>query len=238
MIDPVEAVLAEYPALYADSYGDRLLANGNPLSDNLVSPQHKEGWVRMYASDGTFTGIKASGYNSLDRDRNNWVQIDFTTGFSSWFECNANYVVNRSACYLAYVATTANTLGYYEDPAPNKYVYKVVNGQNTLGGRHSTAQGGDNLDTQALKVNEGDTVLYEIAQHVYPNQNTYLAFDDSFDPCLNITGYGVYNNEWQNVTGSFNWRNSGNRIIAEKNTYRRRKQLPYLPFISLCNCKK
>ena len=57
MIDPVEAVLADYPALYADSYGDRLLANGNPLSDNLVSPQHKEGWVRMYASDGTFTGI-------------------------------------------------------------------------------------------------------------------------------------------------------------------------------------
>ena len=166
--------------------------------------------------DGTFTGIKASGYNSSDNDRNNWVQIDFTTGFSSWFECNASYVTGRTANYLAYVATTANTLGYYEDPAPNKYVYKVVNGQNTLGGRHSTAQGGDNLDTQALKVNEGDTVLYEIAQHVYPNQNTYLAFDDSFDPCLNITGYGVYNNEWQNVTGSFNWRNSGNRIIAEK----------------------
>lgn len=46
MIDPVEAVLAEYPALYADSYGDRLLANGNPLSGNLVRPQHKEGWVR------------------------------------------------------------------------------------------------------------------------------------------------------------------------------------------------
>ena len=57
MIDPVEKVLADYPALYANSYGDRLLANGNPLSDNLVSPQHKEGWVRMYASDGTFTGI-------------------------------------------------------------------------------------------------------------------------------------------------------------------------------------
>ena len=62
MIDPVEAVLAEYPALYADSYGDRLLANGNPLSDNLVRPQHKEGWVRMYASDGTlqvfFSGMQ------------------------------------------------------------------------------------------------------------------------------------------------------------------------------------
>ena len=57
MIDPVEKVLADYPALYANSYGDRLLANGNPLSDNLVSPQHKEGWVRMYASDKTFTGI-------------------------------------------------------------------------------------------------------------------------------------------------------------------------------------
>lgn len=57
MIHPVEAVLADYPAIYADSYGDRLLQNGNPLSDNLVSPQHKEGWVRMYASDGTFTGI-------------------------------------------------------------------------------------------------------------------------------------------------------------------------------------
>lgn len=57
MIDPVEKVLADYPVLYANSYGDRLLANGNPLSDNLVSPQHKEGWVCMYASDGTFTGI-------------------------------------------------------------------------------------------------------------------------------------------------------------------------------------
>ena len=57
MIYPVEKVLSDYPALSADSYGDRLLANGNPLSDNLVSSQHKEGWVRMYASDGTFTGI-------------------------------------------------------------------------------------------------------------------------------------------------------------------------------------
>ncbi len=57
LIYPIEEVLADYPALSADSYGDRLLANGNPLSDNLVSPQHKEGWVRMYASDGTFTGI-------------------------------------------------------------------------------------------------------------------------------------------------------------------------------------
>lgn len=57
MIYPVEQVLSGYPALFADSYGDRLLQNGNPLSDNLVSPQHKEGWVRMYASNGSFTGI-------------------------------------------------------------------------------------------------------------------------------------------------------------------------------------
>ena len=57
MVYSVEEVLSGYPALYADSYGDRLLQNGNPLSDNLVSPQHKEGWVRMYASDGSFTGI-------------------------------------------------------------------------------------------------------------------------------------------------------------------------------------
>ena len=56
-IYPVEQVLADYPAVYADSYGDRLLLNGNPLSENLVSPQHKEGLVRMYASDKTFTGI-------------------------------------------------------------------------------------------------------------------------------------------------------------------------------------
>ena len=56
-IYPAEQVLADYPAVYADSYGDRLLLNGNPLSENLVSPQHKEGWVRMYASDKTFTGI-------------------------------------------------------------------------------------------------------------------------------------------------------------------------------------
>lgn len=57
LIYPVEEVLADYPALYANAYGDRLLQNGNPLSEELVSPQHKEGWVRMYASDQTFTGI-------------------------------------------------------------------------------------------------------------------------------------------------------------------------------------
>ena len=54
---PVEEVLAEYPKIQADPYGDRLLQNGNPLSENLVDKQHKEGWVRMYASNGNFTGI-------------------------------------------------------------------------------------------------------------------------------------------------------------------------------------
>lgn len=56
-IYPVEKVLAEYPKIQADPYGDRLLQNGNPLSENLVDEQHKEGWVRMYASNGNFTGI-------------------------------------------------------------------------------------------------------------------------------------------------------------------------------------
>lgn len=56
-IYPVENVVAEYPKIQADSYGDRLLQNGNPLSENLVDEQHKEGWVRMYASNGNFTGI-------------------------------------------------------------------------------------------------------------------------------------------------------------------------------------
>ena len=56
-IYPVENVLAEYPKIQADPYGDRLLQNGNPLSENLVVEQHKEGWVRMYASNGNFTGI-------------------------------------------------------------------------------------------------------------------------------------------------------------------------------------
>ena len=56
-IYPVENVLAEYPKIQADPYGDRLLQNGNPLSENLVDEQHKEGWVRMYASNGNFTGI-------------------------------------------------------------------------------------------------------------------------------------------------------------------------------------
>ena len=56
-IYPVENVLAEYPKIQADPYGDRLLQNGNPLSENLVDEQHKEGRVRMYASNGNFTGI-------------------------------------------------------------------------------------------------------------------------------------------------------------------------------------
>ena len=56
-IYPVENVLAEYPKIQADPYGDRLLQNGNPLSENLVDEQHKEGWVRMYDSNGNFTGI-------------------------------------------------------------------------------------------------------------------------------------------------------------------------------------
>lgn len=56
-ITPVEEVLMEYPVLPAVEMGDRLLANGNPLTENLVREQHKEGWVRACDSTGSFVGI-------------------------------------------------------------------------------------------------------------------------------------------------------------------------------------
>ena len=37
--------------------GDRLLQNGNPLIQELVNENVKEGWVRMYGSTGNFAGI-------------------------------------------------------------------------------------------------------------------------------------------------------------------------------------
>ena len=56
MIDPVEKVLADYPALYADSYGDSFWQMESAVRHLGESPAQR-GWVRMYASDGTFTGI-------------------------------------------------------------------------------------------------------------------------------------------------------------------------------------
>lgn len=53
----VEEVLSSYPSIYARTEGDRLLANGNPLHEGLVKGERTEGWVRMYTSEGIFTGI-------------------------------------------------------------------------------------------------------------------------------------------------------------------------------------
>lgn len=57
LIWSVEEVLKEYPAVKAMPEGDRLLANGNPLGEQLVQNQCRSGWVRMYESRGGFVGI-------------------------------------------------------------------------------------------------------------------------------------------------------------------------------------
>ena len=53
----VEKVLEEYPRVCVRETGDRLLANGNPLSEELLKWQEKDGWVRMCTSEGAFVGI-------------------------------------------------------------------------------------------------------------------------------------------------------------------------------------
>ncbi|MDO4339250.1 MAG: tRNA pseudouridine(55) synthase TruB [Eubacteriales bacterium] len=53
----IEEVLKEYPRICCSSYGDRLLLNGNPLTEELVEGQCQDGWVRMCSSTGSFAGI-------------------------------------------------------------------------------------------------------------------------------------------------------------------------------------
>ena len=54
----VEDVLVEFPRVCCTEEGNRLLANGNPLHEQLiVGPQVKDGWVRMCAHDGSFVGL-------------------------------------------------------------------------------------------------------------------------------------------------------------------------------------
>lgn len=53
----VEDALKEYPRIRSTEAGDRLLANGNPLAEGLVTEESKDGWVRMCFSDGSFVGI-------------------------------------------------------------------------------------------------------------------------------------------------------------------------------------
>jgi tRNA pseudouridine55 synthase len=57
LILPIETVLEEYPRVDCSEAGSRLLSNGNALGEAMVSPQHKEGWVRMYAAGGAFVAI-------------------------------------------------------------------------------------------------------------------------------------------------------------------------------------
>lgn len=53
----IEEVLAEYPRICCEKEGDRLLANGNPLVQAMVSAEERSGWIRMCSSTGTFVGV-------------------------------------------------------------------------------------------------------------------------------------------------------------------------------------
>lgn len=50
-------VLKDYPEIFCTREGDRLLENGNALTEYFVKGGHKEGWVRMCDSQGEFKGI-------------------------------------------------------------------------------------------------------------------------------------------------------------------------------------
>ena len=54
---PVEEVLKEYPGLSCTPEGDRLLLNGNALREEFVNGEAKEEQVRVYTSEGVFTGL-------------------------------------------------------------------------------------------------------------------------------------------------------------------------------------
>ena len=59
MILSPEQVLASFPAMHALEEGRKLLENGNPLPEELLTEPFREGWGRMYTHDGTFVGICA-----------------------------------------------------------------------------------------------------------------------------------------------------------------------------------
>ena len=59
MILSPEQVLASFPAMHALEEGRKLLENGNPLPEELLTEPFREGWGRMYTHDGTFVGIYA-----------------------------------------------------------------------------------------------------------------------------------------------------------------------------------
>ena len=53
----IEEILGEYPRICCKEEGDRLLANGNPLPQGVVSGCEKQGWIRMCSSGGAFAGV-------------------------------------------------------------------------------------------------------------------------------------------------------------------------------------
>ena len=57
MILSPEAVLSEFPALYGSEEAGKLLLNGNPVPEEMVSPHFRTGRVRMYMHDGRFVGL-------------------------------------------------------------------------------------------------------------------------------------------------------------------------------------
>ena len=53
----IEEILGEYSRICCKKEGDRLLANGNPLPQGVVSGCEKQGWIRMCSSGGAFAGV-------------------------------------------------------------------------------------------------------------------------------------------------------------------------------------
>lgn len=53
----IREILGEYPALSGKKMADRLLKNGNPVTEVLVDGSYRDGWVRMHTSEGEFIGI-------------------------------------------------------------------------------------------------------------------------------------------------------------------------------------
>lgn len=53
----IEEILSAYPRILCTEQGDRLLLNGNPLPQDMVSGSCKDAHVRMCTSDSRFIGI-------------------------------------------------------------------------------------------------------------------------------------------------------------------------------------
>lgn len=52
----IEEILGEHPVLLAGN-GRQASENGNPVTEALTEGSYRDGWVRMYTSEGEFIGI-------------------------------------------------------------------------------------------------------------------------------------------------------------------------------------